>query len=178
MLCPSGAVTPWNSPQGVWITWGKKEKRQPLLCRWVGKPAYTCAYISLAIAVCAYIYIFIYLFMYYVFIYLLNSGYDVTLKYTNDITSEYTIQTPYKDTCVCVCVLNMAIKQIGNDWTIRLKLEPFLIIGFTTPRFASKKNRKTRKHVHPTISHLFCNPIQINRLTHYIPVQHHSACLK
>ena len=114
--------------------------------------------------------------MYYVFIYLLNSGYDVTLKYTNDITSEYTIQTPYKDTCVCV--LNMAIKQIGNDWTIRLKLEPFLIIGFTTPRFASKKNRKTRKHVHPTISHLFCNPIQINRLTHYIPVQHRSACLK
>ena len=37
------------------------------------------------------------------FIYLLNSGYDVTLKYTNDITAEYTIQTPYKDTCVCVC---------------------------------------------------------------------------
>ena len=59
-------------------------------------------HISLSPSPSVHIYIFIYLFMYYVFIYLLNSGYDVTLKYTNDITSEYTIQTPYKDTCVCV----------------------------------------------------------------------------
>ena len=65
---------------------------------------YLCIYLSRHRRLCIYIfiYLFIYLFMYYVFIYLLNSGYDVTLKYTNDIT-EYTIQTPYKDTCVCVC---------------------------------------------------------------------------
>lgn len=84
--------------------------------------------------------------MLFFLIYMLNSGYYVTLKYTNDITLEYTIQYRLYIKKVCVCVLNMA-KQIGHDWTIRLKLERFLIIGFTTPRFASPpKKKKTQKN--------------------------------